>query len=142
MRLWHKDLIPVLPKQQLLGQWRECCLIAKNIAEKGTPNHLLVNKIMDYPIDHFCTYCTLICIEMESRGYRADFSRLEKWLLQITTDFEAIPYKELFKGWHNDRYLTQCYCNLQEKHDCAGISTEEWHKVDMMYNLRYTKKTS
>ena len=37
MRLWHKDLIYVLPRQQLLGQWRECCLIAKNIAEKGTP---------------------------------------------------------------------------------------------------------
>lgn len=25
MRLWHKDLIPYLPRQQLLGQWRECC---------------------------------------------------------------------------------------------------------------------
>jgi uncharacterized protein (TIGR02328 family) len=34
MRLWHKDLISVLPRQQLLGQWRECCLIARNIAEK------------------------------------------------------------------------------------------------------------
>nr|DAZ75898.1 MAG TPA: Pyrimidine dimer DNA glycosylase [Caudoviricetes sp.] len=22
MRLWHKALIPYLPKQQLLGQWR------------------------------------------------------------------------------------------------------------------------
>ena len=39
MRLWHKDLISVLPRQQLLGQWRECCLIARNIAEKNTPNH-------------------------------------------------------------------------------------------------------
>ena len=47
MRLWHKDLIPVLPRQQLIGQWRECCLIAKQISEKGTPNHILVNKIMD-----------------------------------------------------------------------------------------------
>jgi uncharacterized protein (TIGR02328 family) len=35
MRLWHKDLIPILPDKQLLGQWRECCLIAKNIKEKG-----------------------------------------------------------------------------------------------------------
>ena len=32
MRLWHKDLICVLPKNQLLGQWREVCLIAKEIA--------------------------------------------------------------------------------------------------------------
>ena len=50
MRLWHKDLITVLPRQQLMAQWRECCCIIKNITEKGTPNHLLVNKIMNYDI--------------------------------------------------------------------------------------------
>ena len=47
MRLWHKDLIPYLPRQQLLGQWRECCCIVRNIAMLGTPNHILVNKVMD-----------------------------------------------------------------------------------------------
>lgn len=35
MRLWHKDLIEVLPRQQLLGQWRECCAIAKKPEGKG-----------------------------------------------------------------------------------------------------------
>ena len=35
MRLWHKDLIDSLPRKQLLGQWRECCAIIKNIKEKG-----------------------------------------------------------------------------------------------------------
>lgn len=43
MRLWHKELIPYLPRQQLIAQWRECCAIASNLASKGTPNHLLVN---------------------------------------------------------------------------------------------------
>ena len=56
MRLWHKELIPYLPRQQLLGQWRECCAIAKSIAETGTPNHVLVNKIMEYPKPHFVLY--------------------------------------------------------------------------------------
>ena len=56
MRLWHKDLIPRLPRQQLLGQWRECCLIAKQIDTKGTPNHVLVNRIMDYDPWHFWKY--------------------------------------------------------------------------------------
>ena len=46
MRLWHKDLIPVLPRQQLLGQWRECCLIAKSISEKGTPNTYIASTIL------------------------------------------------------------------------------------------------
>lgn len=24
--------------------------------------------------------------------------------------------------WHNDRYFLQCFYNLQEKHDCGGIT--------------------
>ena len=70
MRLWHKDLIDSLPRKQLLGQWRECCAIIKNIKEKGTPNHLLVNKIMDYDLKHFYTYGLYVFIETEHRDYK------------------------------------------------------------------------
>lgn len=75
MRLWHYRLLPYLPRLQLVSQWRECCCIAKSITEKGTPNHILVNKIMDYPIDHFVEYCYNVCIELavflltSGRGY-------------------------------------------------------------------------
>ena len=79
MRLWHKDLISVLPDKQLLGQWRECCCIARNIAVNGSPNHLLVNKIMEYPISHLWKYGYLIMCEMEERGYDCDFDKFEKW---------------------------------------------------------------
>ena len=48
MRLWHKDLIPVLPRQQLLSQWREVCGIARDINAEGTHNHLLVNRVSNY----------------------------------------------------------------------------------------------
>lgn len=64
MRLWHYQLLPYLPRLQLISRWRECCCIAKNIAEKGAPNHILVNKIMDYPIDHFVEYSCNVCMEM------------------------------------------------------------------------------
>lgn len=60
MRLWHIDLIPYLPRLQLISQWRECCCIAKNIADKGTPNHLLVNKVLDYDSSDFEFYCKSI----------------------------------------------------------------------------------
>lgn len=40
MRLWHKDLINVLPRQQLISRWKECYCIAQNLASKGTPNHI------------------------------------------------------------------------------------------------------
>ena len=110
MRLYHKDLISFLPRLQILGQWRECCLIAKNIAEKGTPNHILVNKIMDYPIEHFYRYASEVSDEMESRGYKCDFSKFTQY---IKIDKSHITHDEMFESWHNHRYLMQCFYNLQ-----------------------------
>jgi uncharacterized protein (TIGR02328 family) len=123
MRLWHKDLISVLPRQQLLGQWRECCLIAKNIAEKSTPNHILVNKIIDYPIEHFHYYAGMIYDEMERRGYKCDYSKFD-WYIHLNENH--CTYDKLFKDWHNDRYLSQCFYNLQEKYDCGRINETEY----------------
>lgn len=131
MRCWHKALIPYLPRQQLLGQWRECCLIAKNISEKGTPNHILVNRIMDYSLDHFWTYCGLICIEMESRGYRSDFSKLEYYMDE--DGYDLIDFNELFYPWHGKEYLKQCYYNLEEKFDCGAIKENEFYNIKNYY---------
>ena len=126
MRLWHKDLIPYLPRQQLLGQWRECVLIAKRIAENGTPNHVLVNKVTEYPKDHFYTYCKLIQREMNRRGYRMTMEAQRKVWHEL---WHYIPDAEVFPGWHNDRYLRQCLMNLQEKADCGAIQGEEWLRI-------------
>lgn len=52
MRLWHKNLIEVLPDKQLIAQWRELAAIAKKVILRGTPNHGLVNKVLDYRVDH------------------------------------------------------------------------------------------
>jgi uncharacterized protein (TIGR02328 family) len=79
MRLWHKDLIDSLPRKQLLGQWRECCAIIKNIKEKGTPNHLLVNKIMDYDLKHFYTYGLYVFIETEHRDYKCNLRKFDQY---------------------------------------------------------------
>lgn len=129
MRLWHKDLISVLPRQQLLGQWRECCCIAKNIAEKGTPDHILVNKIMDYPMTHFHAYTGLVHDEMLKRGYKCDWTKFMNIPINYQTGSKYPNRTELFGDWHNTRYLMQCHFNLQEKFDCGGISDEEWDKV-------------
>ena len=136
MRLWHKDLISCLPRLQLIGQWRECCLIAKNIAEKGTPNHLLVNKITLYPIEHFYCYASEVNDEMKSRGYKCDFSKFTKY---IKIDNCHIAHVELFESWHNYRYLLQCFYNLQEKYDNYGIPEEEWNRFFNKFNMIYVK---
>lgn len=122
MRLWHKNLILVLPRQQLLGQWREICCIARNIEVGGSPNHILVNKIMDYPISHFNTYALTVYKEMIKRKYKCNWEKYEKWC----TNTSIIDLDKIFPRWHNDRYLWQCYYNLQEKHDCDGIIDAEW----------------
>lgn len=127
MRLWHKDLIDVLPRQQLLGQWRECCAIAKSLKEKGTPNHILVNLITEYPLDHFVWYQFLVWKEMKMRGYSPDDEKFYKWIPD--EKFVCIEDDELFKDWHNTRYLRQCLMNLEEKYDRGGIPEEEWKKI-------------
>ena len=137
MRLWHYALLIYLPRQQLLSQWRECCCIAKSIAEKGTPNHILVNKIMDYPIDHFMTYCDLVAKEMYNRGYKCDSTRLTKWTKQLVDKYTLVSSDNLFSGWHNDRYLNQCIINLQEKFDSNGICKNEWNLIVEEFGFEY-----
>lgn len=134
MRLWHKDLIPVLPRQQLLSQWRECCCIARNISVNGTPNHLLVNKVLDYPKSHLALYSYRVAQEMWRRGYCCDLSLYSKHLPIGST---VISDAELFKDWHNDQYLRQCLLNLQEKYDCGGIPEDEWNKIRPIYEKAF-----
>lgn len=133
MRLWHKKIISVLPRQQLLGQWRECCCIAKNISTNGTPNHILVNKILNFPIGHFITYSVYrVAHEMTVRGYTVDTSKFWKYF-PIGDNFIIPSEDEMFNNWHNDRYLIQCFHNLEEKYDCGGISEDEWIKISNIF---------
>ena len=126
MRIWHKDLIPYLPRQQLLGQWREVCAIAKNIEVKGTPNHVLVNKVLDFGAGHLNQYAFEICTEALERGYKVDFDR---FIQHRPQPIEGCSHEEIFKSWHNARYLRQCLYNLQEKADCGAIPEDEWDRI-------------
>lgn len=146
MRLWHKDLIPYLPKQQLLGQWRELCLIAGLLAKDHTPNHILVNPITDYEPEHFEYFCCLIMDQMKLNNFQITDPVLMKlqmdvraWRVYLGAElpFDYIDRnwgmqlldEELFDGWHDGRYLNQCYYNLEEKYDRGGIPQDEWMKI-------------
>lgn len=136
MRLWHKDLIPYLPRLQLISQWKECCCIAKNLADMETPNHLLVNKVMNYPMQHFAIYTYQVLQEMRNRKYNISATSLQNF---ISNTFKAcecfnndtnLIQSDIFSNWHTERYLKQCFYNLQEKYDCGGITTEEWERLE------------
>lgn len=132
----------MLPREQLVAQWRELSAIAGNLNTKGTPNHILVNKVLDYPIDHFISYAFHVRAEMTRRGYRTMESVWNKIYCTRETDYgeiEILPIEELFPGWHNYRYLTQCYYNLEEKYDCGGISEEAFQKIYDVYTEMWSE---
>lgn len=136
MRLWHKYLIPVLPKQQLVAQWRELSAISGKLSLVGSPQHLLVNKITKYEWLHFINYVNIVRVELKLRKIHTNDNVYEKIYKQSKEAFDKfthhlMPYEgRAFEGWHDDRYLKQCYYNLQEKYDCGGITSEEFAKIE------------
>ena len=150
MRLWHYRLLPYLPDMQLKGQWRECCLIADELANKGTPNHLLVNRIIEYAPNHFEEYFVLVVKEMRKRGFSISkksvdnmANRFSKYVLNPHTKGFSVALSfskegqeiidNLFERWHNKEYLRVCMANLYEKHffgvGKSRITDEEWQTL-------------
>ena len=114
MRLWHYELLPYLPKSQLLSQKRECDLIWKDIANGKKTNHILINYIWEYEdyLKELSIYYWLLKEEFNKRGFKFNFSNN----FVTKNVFYGYGYKP-FDKHHNNRYLLQCFYNLQEKFD-------------------------
>ena len=132
MRLWHYKLIPYLDKQRLVAQLRECVAISKSIHEKGTPNHILVNKIMDYDLSEFRIYCNMVIYEMIcNRGYSVSVVTVKKLQEYINFEIDVKTINNrIFENWHNETYLKICIYNLYEKYLCGGIKQNEWDIIN------------
>lgn len=135
MRMWHKNMISALPREQLVAQWRELSAIAGNIKTKGTPNHILVNKVMNYPLNHFITYAAAVRAEMTKRGYRTMDSVWKKIEGVCNGDYNILPLDEIYSEWMNDTYFVICYYNLMEKWLCGGVKSEDWDKIEELYEI-------
>lgn len=134
MRLWHYELVRALPDKQLVSQWRELCAIASRIDKIGYPNHLLVNKIMDYSYKELLDYAERVTEEMHYRGFRMSIVKYDRFYQNILNNRDKFKNVKQsicgqYRGWHTKRYYWQCYGNLQEKYDCGGISEAEWARV-------------
>ena len=124
MRLWHYELIPILPKEMLVSQWRECIAI-KRQWEKGTLKHRLVSYVMNYDKIYFLNYVDLVLEEMKKRNIKYNFD-LYREIYDFCIDNAIVNnYPE-----HNDRYLRQCYYNLQEKYDRGIITSAEYNLIN------------
>ena len=126
MRLWHYKLIPLLPRKQLLGQWREL-----NSIYKKQDRHILINYIYNYPKYDLYLYSIIVIEELKNRNYKCNLNNFYQYFNNISYDKKYIP----FVNKMNNRYLIQCLYNLQEKYDCGGISSEEWKKIELVYMI-------
>ena len=127
MRLWHIKLISHLPRQQLLGQHRECCALR---GKGWGRNHSVVNYAFKHKPERLVVYHYLIMDEMKRRGYNPDpiwynenwrgniLQEQENWCdaLVVQTFYEAITIDgcNLYPE-HNDEYLRECLENLKGK---------------------------
>ena len=110
MRLWHYKLISYLPNSQLLAQWREL-----NSIFKKQDKHILINYVYDYPKSNLLVYSNMVIEEMKKRGIKIrSFENYENYFIEPSFSvIKDIPFPE----HHTDRYLLQCFYNLQEKYD-------------------------
>ena len=116
MRLWHEQMIPKLPNNQLLGQHRECCALRGNGWNK---KHKTVDYVFLYSPYYLFCYHTLIMDEMNSRGYQVAAEWRDKnYRGKIAESYVNLEEKEIntpiYKE-HNEAYLQECIENLRLK---------------------------
>ena len=117
MRLWHIDLIQKLPRQQLLGQWRECIALLGNGWGK---RHRTVNYVFKYPVETLVVYSFCVASEMFNRRYNANIELIEKAVKKRDKkiSLELVKFymnnKNLYEE-HNDEYYKECIDNLKNK---------------------------
>jgi|SRR5699024_1933697 len=125
MRLWHERLIPELPRQQLLGQHRECCALRGLGWNK---KHATVDYVFAYSPFKLYQYHMLVMNEMKCRGYQND----TLWEDPRYRGKKCPPYEENFQKHeeytpypeHDDEYLKECLDNLADKGIQISIKIE------------------
>lgn len=131
MRCWHYKLLPVLPDKILISQWRECIAI-KRQWEKGTLKHRLVSYVMEYNKEYFIEYVWQVRYIMRERNIKYQNKYYDEIFEFCKSDIDEDGEYKMYPE-HNDRYLKQCYYNLQEKADRGIITKEEWKRIEEFY---------
>ena len=130
MRIWDYRLLPYLPDAQFKGQLRELVAIMRDWRDKGTTNHLLINRVMEYQKQDLGGYYLIYRQEYQKR-YGKDVSPLVN--LEFYDFCEGWSRTTPFKGWHNHEYIRVCMANLYEKYHFgigkSRITDEEWQTL-------------
>jgi len=120
MRLWHQDLLILLPRAQILGQHRECCALR---GMGWGRKHSTVDYVFTHSVKRLVDYHQLVLKEMEHRGYKP----AQQWYcheyrgkntMPWPCDLPSVPYlsaEALIYPEHNDAYREECLANLRNK---------------------------
>ena len=120
MRLWHEELLPYLPRAQLLGQHRECCALRGLSWGK---KHAVVDYVFARPPECLVLYHLRVMMEMARRGYRVE----PRWMSpdyrgrrceprEIDTALmAALAGRRPVYPEHTEEYRKECLANLLQK---------------------------
>ena len=144
MRLWHQNLMPHLPRQQLLGQHRECCALRG--AGWGR-KHSVVNYVFDHIPERLVAYHWHIMDEMESRGYHPD--KIWDILGMTPEDADAMGFdlgagfaknvrEAILAEWSEENYLANAMSQGIANAEAAGFDPDVYENfVNAMKNYTY-----
>lgn len=131
MRIWHYRLIPYLPDAQFKGQLRELTAIMRDWRDKGSTNHLLINRVMLYPKAELTLYFTMYYWEYAKR-YNKEPQNIFMEFLEFPQETNKAT-GQIFDGWHDNGYLRVCMANLFEKYHygrgSSRITEDEWQRL-------------
>ena len=126
MRLWHQQLIPLLPRNQLLGQHRECCALR---GKGWNRKHSTVDYVFEYSPYLLFAYHQLVMDEMTYRGYKVSTEWLDKDYrgknTQAYNDLAKVEVDNPIYPEHNEAYLKECIENLADKDILIDINEIE-----------------
>ena len=133
MRLWHYELLPYLPDLQFKGQLRELVAIMHDWRDKGTTNHILINKVMEYPKEDLFRYAVVYDAECLERYRKSIGEKIKREFVEFCPNRHSCLSYHIFKGWHTKEYLRSNMANLWEKH-FMGVgksrnTDEEWKRL-------------
>lgn len=136
-RLWHKDLLPLLPDNFIVNQLSDCVDIAESLMYKGIGPNEITERVSNFMPDEFYTFYRIVREEAIKRKLyeTIDLESFDKKFMENMIQFAGrdnfteVNRKFLYQGWFTTRYLQQCILSLEELYDNSKISLKDWFKI-------------
>lgn len=146
-KIWHKDLIKVLPDNLLTILYQNLSDYACNpiVSKRVNPYKYKMNE---YNKSHFYNYCCEVFDELNKRDLDEAMITIIDGYSNIIYCFvtpeekqigSSISHEELFKGWHGYKYIVQCFYALEELCDYGLIDEKVINEAKEVIIKNYGK---